>query len=436
VVTALPADVRRVPVLRDLLARGGPALIAAGQELAVWLRIARWTLRVAVWGLRVALWAAWCLLWGATALLRRLTGLLRRVPPGLALTFLALLLCVGAAVSLGRASARWAAAMAEWPAAVEAARAAGEPTPPSPQVEPGWDAGPVPLPAPFLGAGPLLLVLVVARVRAGAARAEVRALVRQTQREAAAFARSQGHLPAGELRRRLRLPHRRGAPLATGVPLGYLPRGTGERGARVLGGTPDPAPHRLCPCGLPWDADTGHLAVVGPARSGKGFHQTDSLLRWPGPAVVVDPKGEQWARTAGWRRRHVGPVYRVPDVGLDLGAYYDLATDRDRRELFALLLGAAGERPEHRIFTERNYPLLPAAVAVGAALGEHPLAVLARWARRGDPLVALREAGPRVVTERRFTVRPEGQPAASSPASGSRRGRSRPRATGSASAKW
>ena len=166
----------------------------------------------------------------------------------------------------------------------------------------------------------------------------------------------------------------------------------GERGRPPLGGTPDLAPHRLCPCGLPGDADTGHVAVVGPARSGKGFHQTDSLLRWPGPAVVVDPKGEQWQRTAGWRRRHVGPVYRVPDVGLDLGAYYALDADRDRRELFALLLGAGQERPEHRIFTDRNYPLLPAAVAVGAALGEHPLAVLARWARRGDPLVALREA--------------------------------------------
>jgi type IV secretion system protein VirD4 len=132
--------------------------------------------------------------------------------------------------------------------------------------------------------------------------------------------------------------------------------------------------------------------VAGPARSGKSFHQTDSLLRWPGPAVVVDPKGEQWDRTAGWRRRHVGPVYRVPAVGLDLGAYYDLAADRDRRELFALLLGAAAERPEHRIFSDRNYSLLPAAVAVRAALGEHPLAVLARWARRGDPAAALREA--------------------------------------------
>jgi hypothetical protein len=328
------------------------------------------------------------------ATLGRLAGLVRRVPPTLALVLLSLALCAGAGAGLGRASMRWAAAMEGWPAAVEAARAAGEVPPPAPQVEPAWALGPLTLPAPFLAAGPLLLALVLLRARAGAARAEVRALVRRTKREAAAFARSQGHLPAGELRRRLRLPHRRGAPLATGVPLGYLARGAGERGARTLGGTPDPAPHRLCPCGLPWDADTGHVAVVGPARSGKGFHQTDSLLRWPGPAVVVDPKGEQWQRTAGWRRRHVGPVYRVPDVGggLDLGAYYDLATDRDRRELFALLLAAAGERPEHRIFTERNYPLLPAAVATGAALGEHPLAVLARWARRGDPLVALREA--------------------------------------------
>ena len=275
---------------------------------------------------------------------------------------------------------------------MEAARAAGEAPPPAPQLEPRWELGPAVLPAPVLTMGPLLLVLVLLRVRAGAARAEVRALVRQTKREAAAFARSQGHLPPGELRRRLRLPHRRRAPLAAGVPLGYLARGAGERSARVLGATPDPAPHRLCPCGLPGDADTGHVLCVGPARSGKSFHQTDSLLRWPGPAVVVDPKGEQWQRTAEWRRRHVGPVYRVPATGLDLAGYYALEADRDRRELFALLLASAGERPEHRIFTDRNYPLVPAAVAVGAALGEHPLAVLARWARRGDLVVALREA--------------------------------------------
>jgi hypothetical protein len=87
------------------------------------------------------------------------------------------------------------------------------------------------------------------------------------------------------------------------------------------------------PIGLPWTADAGHLAVVGPTRSGKGLHLTDTLIRWPGPVVCVDPKGEQWQRTAGFRQQAYGPVYRIPPQALDLGELYDLQQDLDAREL-------------------------------------------------------------------------------------------------------
>jgi len=36
------------------------------------------------------------------------------------------------------------------------------------------------------------------------------------------------------------------------------------------------------PIGIPWTADAGHMAVVGPTRSGKGLHLADTLIRWPG----------------------------------------------------------------------------------------------------------------------------------------------------------
>jgi type IV secretory pathway TraG/TraD family ATPase VirD4 len=75
--------------------------------------------------------------------------------------------------------------------------------------------------------------------------------------------------------------------------------------------------------GLPFDKDRGHVAVIAPSRSGKGLDLTEALLAWPGAAVVVDPKGEQWNRTAGYRAAHVGPVYRIPRVGLDVLQFFN-----------------------------------------------------------------------------------------------------------------
>ncbi|GAC1646600.1 MAG: hypothetical protein NVS4B2_35830 [Chloroflexota bacterium] len=121
---------------------------------------------------------------------------------------------------------------------------------------------------------------------------------RPLQEQARRHERGQGRVADGETLHALSLPapvSQGGIAIAHGLPLAYL--------------------HGV-PLGLPWQGDAGHVAVIGPTRSGKSFHLTDTLLRWPGPAVCIDPKGEQWERTAGFRLLHYGPVYRIPPQGL------------------------------------------------------------------------------------------------------------------------
>jgi len=143
------------------------------------------------------------------------------------------------------------------------------------------------------------------------------------------------------------------------------------------------------PIGLPFGEDRGHVAVIAPSRSGKGLHLTEALLAWPGAAVVVDPKGEQWNRTAGYRAAHVGPVYRIPRVGLDVLQFFNANDPLDVQELHTNLLRTWQDREP--IFAEKSLALFFAAVTCGAATKEHPLRVLARWSEM-SALDALREA--------------------------------------------
>ena len=89
---------------------------------------------------------------------------------------------------------------------------------------------------------------------------------------------------------------------------------------------------------------------------------TATLLRWPGAAVVLDPKGEQWARTAGTRSQ-LGPVYRLPEQGIDLADAFDLHDPLDVQELHANLLRTWQDREP--IFGEKSLrscmPLSPPA---------------------------------------------------------------------------
>jgi Type IV secretory system Conjugative DNA transfer len=198
--------------------------------------------------------------------------------------------------------------------------------------------------------------------------------VAETYRQAAEHARTQGRYQDVEVRQQLALPTTRASAGGVdvgvgGIPLGYI---KGQ------------------PIGLPWTADTGHVSVVGPTRSGKGLHLTDTLLRWPGPAVCVDPKGEQWQRTAGFRQAAFGPVFRIPPQGLDLGQLYDLHQDLDLRELHETLL-RPWQDGHDRIFADKALALFNAAVQCAATTGEHPLQTLGRWAQ-ASPVTALEEA--------------------------------------------
>jgi len=175
------------------------------------------------------------------------------------------------------------------------------------------------------------------------------------QRLAHHHAVRQGRLPLREVRKRLQLE-------GPGLPLALV---EGE----VIG--------------IPFGADRGHVAVIGPTRSGKGLHLTETLLRWPGAAVVLDPKGEQWARTAGTRSQ-LGPVYRLPEQGIDLLDAFRMHDPLDVQELHADLLRTWKDREP--IFGEKSLAIVHAAVATGEAIGEHPLQVLARWIEKGAGL--------------------------------------------------
>ncbi|MGI9148520.1 MAG: type IV secretory system conjugative DNA transfer family protein [Chloroflexota bacterium] len=182
----------------------------------------------------------------------------------------------------------------------------------------------------------------------------------EIRQDAKRHARAQGRLSDAEILKKFAL----GAPTKIGaieVAAGVIP----------LGHLSDK------PIGIPWTADAGHMAVVGPTRSGKGLHLTDTLIRWPGPVVCNDPKGEQWQRTAGFRQQAYGPVFRIPPQGLDLADLYDLNQDLDVRELHETLL-RPWQDGNDRIFADKALPLLTVAVKYGNATGEHPLAVLGR----------------------------------------------------------
>jgi type IV secretion system protein VirD4 len=173
-------------------------------------------------------------------------------------------------------------------------------------------------------------------------------------REAARYASGQGRPGLEEVARKLRLK-------GGGVPLGQV------NGVQI---------------GAPYGNDRGQAAVIGPNRSGKGLHLTEALLSWPGAAVVVDPRGEQYERTAG-HRQQFGPIYRLPTHGLDLADYFNLSDSFDLQELHKQLLRTWQDREP--IFGEKSLSLFRAAVKTGKAVGAHPLALLGEWA--GQPPV-------------------------------------------------
>ncbi|MCB8985804.1 MAG: type IV secretory system conjugative DNA transfer family protein [Ardenticatenaceae bacterium] len=126
--------------------------------------------------------------------------------------------------------------------------------------------------------------------------------------------------------------------------------------------------------GLDYASGEGHLLVSGPTRSGKGLHLTDTLLTWPGPALIVDPKGEQMARTAAWRSQF-GPIYCLPGHQINLAATYRQLLDRDDvAELHTHLMRPRESR--ETIFAEKAMSLFTAAGLYAQAKELDPIRVL------------------------------------------------------------
>lgn len=138
--------------------------------------------------------------------------------------------------------------------------------------------------------------------------------------------------------------------------------------------------------GLDYEAAEGHVMVVAPTRAGKGLHLTDTLRYYPGPALIIDPKGEQFTRTAALRRQ-LGPIYRIPGHQVHLSAYYHHLRDRDEIiELhYHLLRPWASQEP---IFAEKALSLFLAVGLYARARRRNPLRLLLDLAE-SNPVTAL-----------------------------------------------
>jgi type IV secretion system protein VirD4 len=218
-------------------------------------------------------------------------------------------------------------------------------------------------------ANPNLLWLVLAALSAGflwlvgqVLAAEPNADVQQQRRHERQWL-AQGRLPDDEVAEKLAIEN--------GVPLAEVTV-TKKRTVTV---------------GIDYEAGEGHALVTGPTRCGKGLHLTATLLKWPGAAIIVDPKGEQFKRTAGHREKHFGPVYRLPGHQVHLAYYYDHLLDQDSLlELHGHLLRPGQSR--ERIFADKSRSLFTAVAHFARARRLNPLRVLLDVAE-SDPVVAM-----------------------------------------------
>jgi len=184
------------------------------------------------------------------------------------------------------------------------------------------------------------------------------------QRKQAAAEKAQGRLPQAEIEKNLHI--------EAGVSAAQLPAGKKE----------------AVTVGVDYATGEGHVLAVGPTRSGKGLHLTQTLLAWPGAAIILDPKGEQFQRTAGERQKQFGsPIYRLPGSQVHLSYYYDDLLDRDSLfELHHHLLRPWQSR--ERIFADKSRALFSAAAEFARAFKLNPVRVLLDMADC-DPVLVL-----------------------------------------------
>jgi len=97
-----------------------------------------------------------------------------------------------------------------------------------------------------------------------------------------------------------------------------------------------------------WFQGEGHLLTVAPTGSGKGQRFIlRTLLDFEGPAVILDPKGENYRETA-WRRNLFGQVYKWAPGEADSDCYNPLDRVKgwdDARLLAELLVVPQSKEP-------------------------------------------------------------------------------------------
>ena len=100
----------------------------------------------------------------------------------------------------------------------------------------------------------------------------------------------------------------------------------------------------------------GHLLTVAPTGAGKGQHFIlRTLLDYEGPAVVLDPKGENYRETA-WRRDLFGQVFKWSPFEDDSDCYnpLDFISDWDDARLLADLVIVGSGRDQFWDTAARN----------------------------------------------------------------------------------
>lgn len=72
-----------------------------------------------------------------------------------------------------------------------------------------------------------------------------------------------------------------------------------------------------------FDGHESLITIGGPGSGKSQAHVITNLLRSPGSAIVLDVKGELWEKTAGYREKRWGPVYRFSPTDAAGSACYN-----------------------------------------------------------------------------------------------------------------
>jgi type IV secretion system protein VirD4 len=165
-------------------------------------------------------------------------------------------------------------------------------------------------------------------------------------------------------------------------------------GLPLISLSPEPEKRNKKVIGL--EVPNSHTVIISPTGGGKGMHLTELILATPGGMVVIDPKGEQFARTGGYRSQ-IGPVYTLPGNGIDLSKYFDFGSRDDIAELhFHMMKPWKDNQP---IFADKTKSLFSAVGVFAKKHNLNPLFVLLSLAE-SDPSVSLKalaEAAPDLI---------------------------------------